>query len=199
MKKVYYYILGIFLFAILGFVGVYYGFKDTDSDLKKIRVAEVTHSVFYAPFYVSLHNGYFEEEGLDVEVILTSGADKVASSVLSGDTEIGLSGLEATIYVKNNSAKDYLVNFSSLTKRDGQFLVGDCKLKDNFDIKSLYGKKVLAGRKGGMPAMVFLYALHKNNVDIKDVNVDTSVDFASLSGAYIGKQGDFVNLFEPNA
>ena len=199
MKKVYYYILGIFLFAILGFVGVYYSFKDTDSDLKKIRVAEVTHSVFYAPFYVSLHNGYFEEEGLDVEVILTSGADKVASSVLSGDTEIGLSGLEATIYVKNNSAKDYLVNFSSLTKRDGQFLVGDCKLKDNFDIKSLYGKKVLAGRKGGMPAMVFLYALHKNGVDIKDVNVDTSVDFASLSGAYIGKQGDFVNLFEPNA
>lgn len=165
----------------------------------KLIVAEVTHSVFYAPFYVSLHKGYFSEEGLDVEVILTSGADKVASAVLSGDANIGLSGLEATIYVDQNKATDYLVNFSSLTKRDGQFLVGDCSLKNKFTPEMLEGKSILVGRSGGMPSMVFMYALKQNNVNYKKVKIDTSVDFASLSGAYIGKQGDFVNLFEPTA
>lgn len=198
MKKVYYYVLSIFILAILGFLGSYYGFKD-NSNLKKVRVAEVTHSVFYAPFYVSIHNGYFQDEGLDIDVTLTSGADKVASAVLSGDANIGLSGMEATIYVYNNNQKDYLVNFSSLTKRDGQFLVGDCKYKNNFSVNDLIGKKVLAGRSGGMPSMVFMYALYKNNIDKDKVNVDTSVDFAGLTGAYIGKEGDFVNLFEPNA
>ena len=189
--------VGVFALLIFGLFGLLNRKEETVN--KKIVISEVTHSLFYTPFYVSIHNDYFKDEGIDVEVILTSGADKVAAAVLSGDANVGLSGLEATLYVYDNGQEDYLVNFSSLTKRDGQFLVGDCKLKDNFDIKSLYGKKVLAGRKGGMPAMVFLYALHKNGVDIKDVNVDTSVDFASLSGAYIGKQGDFVNLFEPNA
>lgn len=147
MKKVYYYVLSIFILAILGFLGSYYGFKD-NSNLKKVRVAEVTHSVFYAPFYVSIHNGYFQDEGLDIDVTLTSGADKVASAVLSGDANVGLSGMEATIYVYNNNQKDYLVNFSSLTKRDGQFLVGDCKYKNNFSVNDLIGKKVLAGRSG---------------------------------------------------
>ena len=196
MKKIYYYIISIFILAILGFTGIYYKFNK-EEDIAKVKVAEVTHSVFYAPFYVALNNNYFD--GLEVTKTLTSGADKVASAVLSGDTDIGLSGLEATIYVYQNNAKDYLKSFSSLTKRDGQFLFGDCKYKDNFNVDILKGKKVLAGRSGGMPSMVFLYALHKNNINIKDVNVDLSVDFANLSGAYIGKQGDFVNLFEPNA
>ena len=148
MKKIIY-IAGVLILAILCFVGIYFGFKNEDSeDSQKLVVAEVTHSVFYSPFYVSLHNGYFKEQGLDVEVILTSGADKVASAVLSGDANVGLSGLEATLYVYNNGASDYLVNFSSLTKRDGQFLVGDCSLKDNFDVNMLKGKSVLAGRTG---------------------------------------------------
>ncbi len=201
MKKIFYGI-GICALCLIGFLGVYFSFKDEDKTKEentKIVVAEVTHSVFYAPFYVSIHNGYFEEEGLDIDVILTSGADKVASAVLSGDANIGLSGLEATLYVYNNGADDYLVNFSSLTKRDGQFLVGDCSLKDNFNPNMLKGKSVLAGRSKGMPEMVFRYALYKNGLSSKDVNVDNSVEFASLSGAYIGKQGDFVNLFEPTA
>lgn len=199
MKKLVY-IVSVLVIGILCFVGIYFGFKNEESvDKKKLVVAEVTHSVFYAPFYVSIHNNYFEEQGLDIDVILTSGADKVASAVLSGDANVGLSGLEATLYVYNNGASDYLVNFSSLTKRDGQFLVGDCSLKDEFNVDMLKGKKVLAGRTGGMPAMVFNYALYKNGLSDKDVIVDNSVDFASLSGAFIGGQGDFVNLFEPTA
>lgn len=200
MKK-YVCLVLIGILCIAGFFGVYYGFSKDDKNDKNqnIVVAEVTHSAFYAPFYVSLHEGYFEEEGLDVEVILTSGADKVASAVLSGDANIGLSGLEATLYVYDNGADDYLVSFSSLTKRDGQFLVGDCSLKDSFTVNDLKGKSVLAGRAGGMPSMVFEYALYKNGIEKGEVTVDNSVDFASLSGAYIGKQGDFVNLFEPTA
>lgn len=200
MRKIYYFV-GIFALCLIGCLGVYFSFKDDDSETKnqKVVVAEVTHSVFYAPFYASIHNGYFEDEGLDIDVILTSGADKVASAVLSGDANIGLAGLEATLYVYQNGAEDYLVNFSSLTKRDGQFLVGDCKYKDNFDVSMLKGKSVLAGRAGGMPSMVFEYALYKNGLSKSDVSVDNSVDFASLSGAYIGGTGDFVNLFEPTA
>lgn len=199
MKKLIY-IFSVLVVGVLCFTIIYFGFKnEKEEGQEKLVVAEVTHSVFYAPFYVSLHNGYFEEEGLDVDVILTSGADKVASAVLSGDANIGLSGLEATLYVYDNGASDYLVNFSSLTKRDGQFLVGDCSLKDNFDVSMLKGKSVLAGRAGGMPSMVFNYALYKNGLSDKDVIVDNSVDFASLSGAYIGGNGDFVNLFEPTA
>ncbi len=197
MRKNIYYITGIVLLCLLGFLGVYVSFNKTqDEEREKLVVAEVTHSVFYAPFYVSLHNGYFNDEGLDVDVILTSGADKVASAVLSGDANIGLSGLEATIYVYDNGASDYLVNFSSLTKRDGQFLVGSCDLKDNFSVEDLKGKSVLAGRANGMPSMVFEYALYKNGIKKGEVNVDNSVDFASLSGAYIGGSGDFVNLFD---
>lgn len=164
----------------------------------KIIVSEVTHSVFYAPWYVAIENNYFKEEGLDIEVMLTPGADKVATSVLSGDAQIGFSGPEATIYVYNNS-KERLISFASLTKRDGQFIVGDCKYKDNFKMSDLINKKVLAGRSAGMPLMMFQYALYKSNIDEKQVKIDTSVEFSGLTGAYIGGQGDFVNLFEPNA
>ena len=169
-----------------------------DNENKKITVSEVTHSVFYTPWYVALENGYFKSSGLDIEVILTPGADKVASSVLSGDAQIGFSGPEATVYVYNNSTEK-LISFASLTKRDGQFIVGPCKLKDKFKMTNLINKTVLAGRSGGMPLLMFKYALKESNIDEKLVNIDTSVDFSSLSGAFIGKQGEFVNLFEPTA
>ena len=199
MKKVYYLIVGLLIIFIISLSIIYNKYNDNNKSNDKVIVAEVTHSVFYAPFYVSIHNNYFKNEGLDIEVILTSGADKVASAVLSKDVNIGLSGLEATLYVYDNNAQDYLVSFSSLTKRDGQFLFGDCNLKDNFNVEMLKGKSVLAGRKGGMPSMVFEYALYKNGLSNNDVIVDNSVDFASLTGAYIAGSGDFVNLFEPNA
>lgn len=192
MKKITLLILTIFIIASI------YIFNILKKDNNKIVVSEVTHSVFYTPWYVALENGYFKDEGLDIEVLLTPGADKVASSVLSGDANIGLSGPEVTIYVYNNSDIK-LKTFASLTKRDGQFIVGDCKYKDNFKMEDLINKKVLAGRSAGMPLMMFEYALNKSNIDKNKVIIDTSVDFASLTGAFISKRGDFVNLFEPNA
>ena len=138
----------IFIISMLIIASFMLSGCDEDKNMTNITVAEVTHSVFYAPWYVAINEGYFEEEGLNIEVILTSGADKVGSAVLSGDAQIGLSGLEATLYVYDNGAKDYLISFAALTKRDGQFLFGDCSLKDTFTIEDLKGKSVLVGRTG---------------------------------------------------
>lgn len=121
--------------------------KNNENTLKKVKVAEVTHSIFYAPQYVAHALGYFKEEGLDVEIILTSGADKVTAAVLSGDVEIGFCGSEATIYIYNGGEKDYLQTFAGLTKRDGSFLVSRKKY-DNFTLEELKGKYIIGGRKG---------------------------------------------------
>ena len=173
--------------------------KDFDKKLKKVTVAEVAHSVFYAPQYVAHGLGYFEEEGLDVEIILANGADNVMSAVLSGDVDIGFSGTEATIYVYNGGEKDYVMTFAGLTQKDGSFLVSRKKY-DNFSLDNLRGKKILGGRVAGMPEMTFEWALKQNGIDPrKDVNIDTSVAFAAMEGAFIGGNGDFVTLFEPNA
>ena len=193
MKRIAITLLTIFIIIFLIFIST----RKTNKD-NKLVVSEVTHSVFYAPWYVAIENGYFKDEGLDVEVILTPGADKVATSVLSGDSQIGFSGPEATIYVYKNS-KEKLITFASLTKKDGQFIVGDCKYKDRFEMKDLTGKKILAGRSGGMPLLMFKYALKESNVSENDIKIDTSVEFAGLTGAFIAREGDFVNLFEPNA
>ena len=115
----------------------------------KVVVSEVTHSVFYAPWYAAIENGYFKDQNIDIEVLLTPGADKVATSVLSGDANIGFSGPEATVYIYNNS-KQKLLTFASLTKKDGQFIVSRNNIS-NFNIEDLYGKKILAGRAGGTP------------------------------------------------
>jgi len=174
-------------------------FNKTESNLKKIRVAEVAHSIFYAPQYIALHNGYFEEVGLNVEFMLTPGADKVTAAVLSGDVDIGFSGSEATIYVYNQGEKDYLKTFAQLTQKDGSFIVSRKKI-DNFTLEDLRGKYIIGGRIGGMPEMTLEYILTKNNINPKkDVTIDTSIAFASMQGAFIGGTGDFVSLFEPNA
>ena len=166
-----------------------------DDDLDVIRLAEVTHSVFYAPLYTAIENGYFEENGIDLELILTSGADKVSAAVLSNTVEIGFAGPESAIYVYENGEKDYLVTFAGLTKRDGQFIVSRNKM-DNFDISDLYGKEILVGRTGGMPSLNFLNGVKNEDGDVSKIDVNTSVDFASLSGSFIAGMGDFVNLFE---
>lgn len=173
--------------------------NEKKSNKTKIKLAEVTHSVFYAPQYVALSEGYFEEEGLDIELILTPGADKVAAAVLSGDVQIGFSGPEATIYVYNSGEEDYLVTFAGLTKRDGSFLMSRKKI-DNFTLNDLKGKYVIGGRKGGMPEMTFEWALKEHGIDPKkDLIIDTSIAFAAMQGAFIGGTGDFVTLFEPVA
>ena len=195
MKKI---SIPIIVVLIIGVISVFLFFREK-SDLKKVKVAEVTHSIFYAPQYVAHALGYFEEEGLDVELLLVPGADKVAASVLSGDVQIGFCGSEATIYIYNQGQEDYLVNFAGLTKRDGSFIVSREKI-DNFTLEDLKGKTIIGGRIGGMPEMTLEYTLTKAGIDPKnDLNIDTSIEFAAMSGAFIGGTGDFVSLFEPNA
>ena len=173
--------------------------KKENKDLKKVKVAEVAHTVFYAPQYVALEKGFFKEVGLNVELILTPGADKVTAAVISGDADIGFSGSEATIYVYNGGEKDYLQTFAQLTQKDGSFIVSREKI-DNFTLEDLKGKTIIGGRAGGMPEMTLEWVLKQNGIDPKkDVNIDTSVAFAAMSGAFIGGTGDFVSLFEPNA
>ena len=171
--------------------------KKINSDLQKIKVAEVTHSAFYTPFYVAIENGYFADEGLDIELILTSGADKVSAALLSGDVEIGFAGPEASIYVYEGGEEDYIVSFAGLTKRDGQFILS--RTDEEFKLENLIGKEILVGRLGGMPALNFLNALKNNNINPEDININYSVEFAALSGSFIGGMGDYVNLFEPTA
>jgi NitT/TauT family transport system substrate-binding protein len=196
LKKGFYCILCIFLIFIL--IVLAFTNKKEKTELKKVRVAEVTHSIFYTPQYLADALGYFEDEGIEVEFILTPGADKVTASVLSGDVEIGFCGSEATIYVYNNGEKDYLVNFAGLTKKDGSFLVSRENI-ENFTIKDLIGKHVIAGRQSGMPAMTLEYAINKSGIKTSELNFDTSYDFSATSGAFIGGEGDFVALFEPTA
>lgn len=172
--------------------------KKDDTSLTKVRLAEVTHSSFYTPLYVALENGYFEDEGLEIELILTPGADKVSAAVLSNDVEIGFAGAESAIYVYDQDEADYLQIFAGLTKRDGQFIVARDNY-DDFSLEELYGKEILVGRSTGMPALNFLNGLKNMGIDIDKININYSVEFAALSGSFIGGTGDFVNLFEPNA
>ena len=170
-----------------------------DDNLTTINLAEVSHTIFYAPQYAAIQNGYFEEEGMEINLILTPGADKVAAALLSKDADIGLSGSEATIYVYNGGEQDYLKTFAQLTQKDGSFLVSRTPI-ENFTLEDLRGKTVIGGRRGGMPEMTFEYVLRQNEMDPKtDLTIDTSVEFAAMGGAFIGGDDDFVTLFEPTA
>lgn len=139
----------IFSILLIVVIGVVFASvkREDNKELKKVRVAEVAHSIFYAPQYVAHALGYFEEEGLDVEIILANGADNVAASVMSGDVQIGFCGSEQTIYIYNNKANDYLINFAALTKKDGSFLVAREDIK-NFKVDDMKGKYIIAGRTG---------------------------------------------------
>lgn len=195
-------LVSIILFLIVITVlilGIFQNKKQEDNNLTKITVAEVAHSIFYAPQYAAISEKYFEEEGIDLELILTPGANNVMAAVLSGDVQIGFSGTEATIYVYNGGEEDYPVTFAGLTQKDGAFLVSREKI-ENFKLEDLKGKTVIGGRKGGMPEMTFEWVLRQNNIDpTKDVTIDTSIEFSAMQGAFIGGTGDFVTLFEPNA
>ena len=163
-----------------------------------LRLCEVTHSVFYAPQYVALSQGFFEEEGLDIELTNGGGADKVMTAVLTGQADVGLAGPEACIYVHNQKKEDAPVIFAQLTKRDGSFLVGRTDAAFTWD--DLRGKTILGGRKGGVPEMTLEYVMKQNGVTPQvDAVVDTSVQFAMMAGAFTGGQGDYVTLFEPTA
>ena len=196
MKKIFYTFLVVLLLvlSLLFFLPK----KEKNDNMNSIKIAEVTHSVFYAPLYVAIEEGYFRNENIDIKLILTPGADKVSAAVLSGDVQIGFAGAESAIYVYEKNEKDYLQIFSGLTKRDGQFILGR-KNKKDFSLKDLYGKEILVGRSSGMPALNFLNALKNEEIDKNKIKINYNIDFASLSGAFIGNTGDYVNLFEPTA
>lgn len=195
MKKLYYILTGLII--IITFILIYtFNNENKNNAITTIKVAEVTHSAFYTPFYVAIKNNYFKDNNIDIDLILTSGANNVVAAVLSKDVDIGLCGPEATIYVYNEGEKDYIKTFAGLTKRDGQFIVSKTKI-DNFKLEDLIGKEVLAGRPGGMPIINFYNALKNEN--IKGVNTNDTIDFANLTSAFLSGTGDFVNLFEPNA
>ena len=198
MKKIITIITSLIVIILLILIYVFTS-SNNKNNLTKVKVAEVTHSVFYAPQYVAIEKGFFEDEGLDIELTLTSGADNVMAAVLSGDANIGLSGSEATIYVYNKGEKDYIKTFAQLTQKDGSFLISRKDIK-NFKVTDLKNKYVIGGRLGGMPEMTLEYILKENNINPnKDLTIDTSIEFASMAGAFIGGTGDFVTLFEPLA
>ncbi len=170
-----------------------------DAKLVKVSVNEVTHSVFYAPQYVAINKGFFEDEGLELDFATGEGADKVMAAVLSGSVDIGFSGPEAAIYVYNEGRNDQPTVFAQLTQRDGSFLVAR-EPNDSFKFTDLKGKHILPGRKGGVPYMTFEYILKQNGIDTKnDLKFDDSIQFSMLAGAFSGGTGDYVALFEPTA
>lgn len=164
-----------------------------------VQVAEVTHSVFYAPLYVALSEDFFKEEGLEVELKTTWGGDKTMTALLSGGADIALTGSESSIYVEAQDTKDSVINFAQLTQTDGTFLVSREKVSE-FSWDQLKGKDFLGQRKGGMPQMVGEYVLKKEGIDVKkDLRMIQNIDFANISGAFSSGTGDFVQLFEPTA
>ena len=168
-------------------------------DLTPVTLNEVAHSIFYAPQYAAIELGYFAEEGINLTLVTGFGADKTMTALLSGEAQIGFMGSEASIYTYLGGAEDHAVNFAQLTQRAGNFLVAREAI-DNFDWSMLKDKKVLGGRKGGMPEMVFEYILKKNGLDpASDLSIDQSIDFGSTAAAFSGGQGDFTVEFEPHA
>ena len=160
-------------------------------ELSDVTLNEVAHSIFYAPMYVAIEEGYFEEEGIELELVTGFGADKTMTAVLSGEADIGFMGSEASIYTYLGGTDDPVVNFAQLTQRAGNFLVSRQPI-DNFSWDMLKGTDVLGGRAGGMPEMVFEYILKKHNIDPQtDLAIDQSIDFGSTAAAFSGGQGDF--------
>ena len=167
-------------------------------EMKEISLCEVTHSVFYAPLYATIELGYFEDAGLDVELVNGGGADKVMTAVLSKQSDIGFAGPEACIYTYIEGHEDYPKVFGQLTKRDGSFVLG--REQEDFSWEDLKGKKILGGRKGGVPEMTLEYVIKQHGLEPGvDVDVDTSVQFDMMAGAFTGGNGDYVTLFEPTA
>lgn len=173
--------------------------KETASPGEKIVLNEVAHSIFYAPMYVAVEEGYFNEEGIDLEIVTGFGADKTMTAVLSGEADIGFMGPETTVYAFNEGASDVVKNFAQLTQRAGNFLISREPIED-FKWSDIKGKTVLGGRAGGMPEMVFEFVLKKNNIDpAADLSIDQSIDFGSTAAAFSGGQADFTVEFEPSA
>lgn len=173
--------------------------KETSSGMTPVTLSEVAHSIFYAPQYVAIEEGYFEEEGIELTLVNSGGADKVMTAMVSGEADIGFMGSEASIYTYAGGEEDYAVNFAQLTQRAGNFLVGR-EPEANFKWENLLGTKVLGGRAGGMPQMVFEYILKKHGIDPKnDLTIDQSINFGLTAAAFTSDDSDYTVEFEPFA
>lgn len=203
MKRIIYTLIAILVIILV--VGIALISKNTEVKpspsgevLAKLTVSEVTHSVFYAPQYLAINLGFFKEEGLDVELINSAGADKVMTAVLSNDVQIGFAGPEASIYIYNEGSKDFAQVFAQITKRDGSFLIS--RESGDFKWEDLKGKHILPGRKGGVPYMTLQYVLNKHGLNTEtDLNFDNSISFDAMASAFVSGTGDYVTVFEPIA
>ena len=200
MKKLIIGFIAVILIALSVFFIYNNNFKkEVTSDLTTIQLNEVTRSIFYAPQYVAIANGFFEEEGLNIEITTGQGADKVMTAILAGQSDIGLCGPEAAIYVYNEGKEDYVEVFAQLTQKDGSFLVSK-EPTDNFSWTDLVGKTVIPGRKGGVPYMTLEYVLKQNGINPQtDLVLDDSIKFDLMAGAFTGGDAEYVTLFEPTA
>lgn len=189
----------VLIIAII--IGILTTIKQTENkqELKTIKVNEVTRSVFYAPQYVAINNGYFKENGMDIELTTGQGADAVMTAVLANQCDIGFAGPEASIYVYNEGKEDHTQVFAQMTQKDGSFLVARNQT-ESFNWEDLKGKMVIPGRKGGVPYMTLEYVLKKNGIDPqKDTTLDDSIKFDLMAGAFASGNADYVTLFEPTA
>lgn len=189
-------VIMISVFTAMMFIGCG---KSEDKTMTKVRLNEVTRSVFYAPMYIAMSEGYFEQNGIQIDLQTGQGADKVMQAVLSNSADIGFCGPEQVIYINLQGREDKPVVFAQLTQKDGSFLVGRTDEK-NFDWKNLEGKDIIGGRPGGVPAMALEYSMKQNGINPDtDANMVTNIDFAATAGAFKGGTGDYVALFEPTA
>ena len=206
MKKIIFIIICLIV-AIL--VGIFLGFsprnskneiaKESSTQMTKVRLNEVTRSVFYAPQYLAIANGYFADENIELDITTGQGTDKVTTALLSGQSDIGLMGPEGAIYVYNEGKENYIQVFAQLTNKDGSFLIGR-ENTDTFSWNDLKGKTVIPGRKGGVPYMTLRYVLKQNGIDPdQDLVLDDSIQFSLMAGAFTGGNADYVTLFEPTA
>ena len=203
MKKILIICIIVIIIIIAISTGIYLVKKDTknseESNIKTLQLNEVTRSVFYAPQYLAISSGYFKEENIELEITTGQGADKVMTAILAGQSDIGLCGPEAAIYVYNEGKEDYIEVFAQLTKRDGSFLVSKTAT-ENFSWQDLIGKTVIPGRKGGVPYMTLEYVLKQNGINpATDLVLDDSIQFDLMAGAFSGGTADYVTLFEPTA
>lgn len=192
-------IFSFFLIAIVAISTCLVATGCSQSEQKVIRINQVTNSIFYAPLYVAINNGYFEDEGYKIELTTAEGSNTTNVALMTGSADIGLMGPEQNVYSYVNGDKNYPIVFGQLTKRDGSFLISRTN-ETNFDWSNLAGKHIIAGRKGGSPAMSLQVALEKHGYDIKnDLTFDTSIAFANIAGSFLSGVGDYMTLFEPAA
>lgn len=204
MKRILYTLISIILIAVVITITLLAKKNEmptqkSEEKLQKITVSEVTHSVFYAPQYVAMNLGFFEEEGLEIELINGGGADNVMTAVLANQVDIGFAGPEAAIYVYNEGLEDYAEVFAQVTQKDGSMLVARTPY-ENFTWQDLKGAHILPGRTGGVPYMTFEYVLKQNGLDPQnDLLLDTSISFDAMTSAFVSGTGNFVTVFEPTA